>query len=79
MICISAEVRSCSPDTISHAFKHYVRAASFDDVKYHSLRHTFAYILKHNGVDLKTIQMLLDHITHSTTAEIYYHVLAGQQ
>lgn len=62
------------PDTITHAFKKYARAAGMSEYTFHSLRHSFASILKQNGEDIQTIQKLLGHTLRSTTADIYTHV-----
>ena len=62
------------PDTITHRFKDYARKAGFEKAKFHSLRHSFASIMKQNGVDIQTIQKLLGHTLQATTVDIYSHV-----
>lgn len=59
----------------THAFKkRYARKAELNKVKFHSLRHSFASILKENGEDLQNIQKLLEHTTKAITEDIYTHV-----
>ena len=64
------------PDTITQRFKGTARKAGFENVKFHSLRHSFASIMKQNGEDLQVIQKLLGHTLQSTTADIYSHIPA---
>ncbi len=62
-----------NPDTITHKFKKYFRMIDREDLKLHSLRHTFASHLVMANVPLKQIQELLDHSDISTTL-VYAHV-----
>jgi|WetSurMetagenome_2_1015567.scaffolds.fasta_scaffold31497_3 integrase len=62
---------------VSHSFKKYAREVTKDDetpLHFHSLRHTFATLLSHKGVDLYYIQRLLGHSNPRTTM-IYTHVV----
>ncbi len=59
--------------SVSHQFKKYFRIIGREDIKLHSLRHTFASHLIMSGASLKDIQELLDHSDISTTL-IYTHL-----
>jgi len=61
------------PDTVTHQFKDYFRKIGREDLKLHSLRHTFASHLLMSGASLKEVQELLDHSDISTTM-IYLHL-----
>ena len=61
------------PNTATHQFKKYFKEIGREDLKIHSLRHTFASHLIMSGASLKDIQELLDHSEISTTI-IYTHV-----
>ena len=62
-----------SPNTVTHKFKKYFRKIGREDIKLHSLRHTFASHLLMSGASLKEVQELLDHSDISTTM-IYLHL-----
>lgn len=56
----------CKPDgkprrSIKTAFERAVKDAGFDDVTFHTLRHTYASHLVMAGVDIKTVQELMGH------------------
>ncbi|MBU5669580.1 site-specific integrase [Peptoniphilus sp. MSJ-1] len=42
---------------------------------FHSIRHSYATRLFENGVEIKTVQMLLGHSNYETTSNIYTHVM----
>lgn len=59
---------------LSHRFKKYIRNSGINDnLKFHSLRHTFASWLVQKGVSIFQVSKLLGHSKVSTT-EIYTHL-----
>jgi integrase/recombinase XerC len=63
-----------TPRSIDRSFAVYLRASGLiDRVTPHTIRHTIATHWLENGMDLKTIQMLLGHTSLATTT-IYTHV-----
>lgn len=52
-----------------------VRAGIVPHISPHQLRHYFASVLLHAGVNLKIVSQLLGHATPSVTANIYWHLL----
>ena len=66
------------PSYATHTFKRYIRAADLrDDLKFHSLRHTFATWLVQSGASIYEIQKLLGHSDIKTT-QIYAHLAPGE-
>lgn len=63
-----------SPRSIDRNFAAYLKASGLSErVTPHTIRHTIATHWLENGMDLKTIQMLLGHTSLATTT-IYTHV-----
>lgn len=63
-----------SPRSVDRNFAAYLRASGLSErVTPHTIRHTIATHWLENGMDLKTIQMLLGHTSLATTT-IYTHV-----
>lgn len=62
-----------SPDRRSLA-----AALRFHDVTIHSLRHTFAYLLKSSGVHVTTAQKLMGHASPTLTLAIYTAVFDSE-
>jgi integrase/recombinase XerC len=63
-----------TPRSIDRNFAHYLKQSGINErVTPHTIRHTIATHWLENGMDLKTIQLLLGHTSLSTTT-IYTHV-----
>jgi site-specific recombinase XerD len=63
---------------VEHKFKQHIRAAGLrDELKFHSLRHTFATWLVQSGASIYEIQKLLGHSDIKTT-QIYAHLAASE-
>lgn len=63
-----------TPRSVDRNFAAYLKASGLSDrVTPHTIRHTIATHWLENGMDLKTIQMLLGHTSLATTT-IYTHV-----
>lgn len=61
------------PDTISHIVKEALRDNGLGHLHLHHMRHTFAVLLKDQGVDDATVGDLLGHTDRRAT-EIYAHI-----
>ena len=62
---------------IERTLERMLKNAGLSDKEYtpHSLRHGYGSILLSEGVDIKTVSVLLGHKDVSTTYNIYIHVL----
>lgn len=61
--------------TYRRHFKSILEQAELPDIKYHSLRHTFATRALEVGMDYKTLSEILGHSTVSITLHLYAHSL----
>lgn len=71
--------RQLDPSNLSRRFHRLAVKCNFPDVRFHDLRHTHASLLLANGEQLHVVQQRLGHEKPSTTADIYGHVIPGQQ
>ncbi len=55
-------------------FQSILKKINIQEMKFHALRHTYATRLFENGVEAKTVQMLLGHSDITTTLDTYVHV-----
>lgn len=63
------------PRTVQDHFKRAIKKAGLPNLHFHSLRHTAATLMLHNGVDVRTVQEVLGHEDIQTTLGIYTHVM----
>lgn len=66
-------------DTLSKSFVKALKDNGIKHLKFHALRHTYATRLFEKGVQLKTVQKLLDHSSIEITADIYTHVMDSEK
>lgn len=67
-----------TPRSIQRIIKKYaLRAGIVKDVSPHTLRHSFATDLLHNGADIRSVQQMLGHASITTT-QVYTHVTNRQ-
>ena len=59
--------------TVYKQFKKFVRAAGFDDTRFHDLRHSYAVASLESGDDIKTLQENLGHASAAFTMNVYAH------
>lgn len=71
--------RYVSNKTLYNRFKRLMRANGFDDLRFHSLRHTFAVNSLRAGDDIKTVQENLGHATAAFTLSTYAHSTPGMK
>lgn len=75
---LDAIIMSCceipyEPRRIEYNWKCFCKTARLRDVKFHTLRHTFATTALEAGVDVKMLSELLGHAAVSTTMDLYCH------
>ena len=71
--------RYVSNKTLYNRFKRLMKANGFDELRFHSLRHTFAVNSLRAGDDIKTVQENLGHATASFTLSTYAHSTPGMK
>lgn len=67
------------PRKLPRSFKTVLKKAKIREIKFHSLRHTYATRLFEADVPIKTVQKLMGHTDITTTMNIYTHVMPEQK
>lgn len=71
--------KAAEPRTIQRRFKRFAQQLGFENVHFHTLRHSFATRLLELGVDVKTVSVLLGHSSARTTLDCYAHSFIDRQ
>lgn len=78
VVC-GSDNRPVDPHRLNKALWCDIERVGLRQINLHGLRHSMASAAVAAGVDIKVLQSLLGHAHYSTTADIYAHVLHGQQ
>ena len=78
-IVSSSKGQRIRPSRIDRSFHLILDAIGLKRVGVHTLRHTFATMLFHNGCDIKVVSELLGHSNTKITENIYIHVIQEQK
>lgn len=65
--------RVMEPRALTNHFKKALRACKIRDVKFHTLRHTFATYWIEKGYDIKSLSEILGHSSVNVTLNFYVH------
>lgn len=78
-IISSSKGKRIRPSRIDRSFHLILDAIGLKRVGVHTLRHTFATMLFHNGCEVKVVSELLGHSNTKITENIYIHVIQEQK
>ena len=56
-------------------FDRHVRAAALPTIRFHDLRHTYASLALHAGINVKVVSSRLGHANVAFTLTVYSHVI----
>lgn len=73
LFIVSGKDKPIEPRTLTHHFKEILKSAGLPDVKFHTLRHTFATNCLQRNFDVKTLSEILGHANTDITMRIYVH------
>ncbi len=68
-----------SPDSVLHMLQRILKRAGLERIRFHDLRHTFSVLALQNGVDVKTLSIMLGHYSAGFTLDTYAHVTTSMQ
>jgi len=72
-VFICQDLRPISPDTLEYYFRLAVKQAELKEVRFHTLRHTFATRLVQGSADIYAVQRLLGHKNPAMTHRYSHH------
>ena len=68
-----------TPGVVRHRLQLILEHAGCKHVRFHDIRHTFATLALENGMDVKTLSVMLGHVSAATTLDIYTHITDDMQ
>ena len=74
VICTNSGTKQ-DPRNVIRVMKRIMKKAKVRAIRFHDMRHTHAYILISNGVDVVKISARLGHANPEITLEFYAHLL----
>jgi integrase len=78
-VCTSADGTPWRPDSLTRAFRRFLRSHNLPSMRFHGLRHAHATHLLATNVHPKIVQERLGHASISMTLDLYSHVVPGLQ
>lgn len=70
---LTNKTKPMEPRTYRNYYKRILQILALPELKFHSLRHTFATRCIESGCDYKTVSVILGHADISTTMDLYVH------
>lgn len=67
------------PSAVLNILYRTLEKAECKNIRFHDLRHTFATTALANGTDVKTLSVMIGHISSETTLNIYTHITDNMQ
>ena len=67
------------PSAVLNILYRTLAKAECKNIRFHDLRHTFATTALANGMDVKTLSVMIGHISSETTLNIYTHITDNMQ
>ena len=71
--------RPRDPSATYKILKRTLERAECKDIRFHDLRHTFATMALQNGMDIKTLSVIIGHVSAATTLDVYTHITDDMQ
>lgn len=78
-VCTRRDGKPLQPQSITHAWDHFVTASKLPRIRFHDLRHSHATIMLAANVHPKIVSERLGHSRVAITLDTYSHVIPGMQ